>query len=332
LKVLSLKPSSLGDVIHALPLLRLLKKSYPQAEVHWWIEESLAPLLEADPDLAALQIFRRRNWGSPLGVLREIRSVAGLRRERYDWVIDLQGLARSAWFGWFSRGAVMAGVDSGREGARGLYDVAVPRPSPETHAVDWNLEVARALGVDIDCDFEWLPAPVGTAFKLPDPGANWVAICPGARWPNKRWPTEHFSRLVKELLERDKSLRIVILGSAGDAESNRIISQSAQDSCLDLTGKTSLPEMVECLRSARVVVANDSGPLHVAVALNRPLVALYGPTHAGRTGPYGMPNSLMRTALPCAPCQVPTCANPVERECLRVISPPTVVDAVLARL
>jgi len=332
LKVLILKPSSLGDVIHALPVLRLLKKSHPDAEVHWWIEESLAPLLEGDPDLDALHIFRRRNWRSPLGILRELRSVLWLRRERYDWVIDLQGLARSAWFGWFSRGAFTAGVDSGREGASAFYDLAVPRSSPETHAVDWNLEVARALGMDVEQDFEWLPKATTGAIKLSDPGVKRVAICPGARWPNKRWPAEHFSRLVEELRARDKGMRFVILGSAGDAEFSRVIAKSDPDACLDLAGKTSLPELVEWLRHARVVVANDSGPLHIAAALNKPLVALYGPTHAGRTGPYGMPDSKMRAALPCAPCQVPTCANPVERECLRVISPSTVADAVLARL
>lgn len=332
LKVLILKPSSLGDVIHALPVLRVLKGHYPQAEVHWWVEDSLAPLLENDQDLTTLQIFNRRNWCSPIGVFRELRSALKLRRERYDWVIDLQGLARSAWFGWLVRGKVTVGVDSGREGARAFYDVAVSRATPETHAVDWYLDVARAMGVDVSGDYEWLAKQPCTDSRLPDPKAKLVVFCPGARWPNKRWPMEHFARLAAELQLRENHLRIAILGSSEDAGLSRAISNAAPNTCLDLAGKTALLDMVEWLRHARVVVANDSGPLHIAVALDRPLVALYGPTHVNRTGPYCRSDDAMRVSLHCAPCQVSYCKNPIDRECLRAISPGVVADAVQAYL
>jgi lipopolysaccharide heptosyltransferase I len=328
LKVLILKPSSLGDVIHALPALRVLKRQYPHAEVHWWVEEGFAALLEGDPDLSKIYIFHRRNWRTFAGALGELSLAWELRNEEYDWVIDLQGLARSAWFGWLVRGKMTIGLDSGREGARAFYDVSVCRNAPETHAVDWCLDVVRVMGVANDMDYEWMPKSTCSHSPLLDSQSKWIAFCPGARWPNKCWPPDHFSRLATNLCLRDNHLRIAILGTSEDAGLGRIISGAAPNACLDLTGKTSLAEMIECMRSTRVVVANDSGPLHVAVALNRPLVALYGPTHAGHTGPYRKPDTVMRATLACAPCQVSNCGNQIERECLRAIPPDVVADAV----
>ena len=332
LKVLILKPSSLGDIIHGLPVLRVLKSSFPHAEIHWWVEEGFAQIFEGDPDLGKIQIFRRRNWQNLAGVLAELGSAWKLRDEKYDWVIDLQGLARSAWFGWFVGGKLIIGIDSGREGARALYDVIVHRNPEEKHAVDWFLDVARALGAVCSMDYEWLPKRSGSRDSLLDSQSKWVVFCPGARWPNKRWPAEHFASLAANLQLRDNQLRIAIVGNSGDAKLSRTIKEAAPGICMDLSGKTTFTELFECLRNARVVVANDSGPLHVAAALNRPLVALYGPTHSGRTGPYAYPDSIMSAAVSCAPCQVPCCVNEIERECMEAISPDAVADAVMANL
>ena len=331
MKVLILKPSSLGDVVHALPVLRVLKQAHPGARVHWWIEEHLAPLLEGDSELEAIHLFKRRDWRTPGGVLRGLETAWRLRRERFDWVVDLQGLARSAWFGWLTRGAMTAGVDSGREGARGLYDVAVRRPSENTHAVDWNLAVLKAMRVEARGDFEWIQKRTGETV-VPESDGRWVVFCPGARWPNKRWPVEHFAKLGADLLAGDDSLQVAVLGDGEDAEAGEIIAKSARGRCKNLAGKTTIPEMVDWLRCAQVVVANDSGPLHVAVALERPVVALYGPTHAGRTGPYHREEDVMRAELPCAPCMMAGCAHEVERECLRVITPAAVAAQVRLRM
>ena len=103
MKLLILKPSSLGDVIHALPVLRLIKRQRPHWQVHWWIAQSLAPLLQNDPDLAAVHPFQRRGWGTPTGLALGVRQLGQLHRERFDVVLDLQGLARSAAFSWAAR-------------------------------------------------------------------------------------------------------------------------------------------------------------------------------------------------------------------------------------
>ena len=332
LKILILKPSSLGDVVHAMPVLRLLKLEFPESEIHWWLEDRLRPLLVGDPDLAAVAPFERRQWRSAQGWWRTVRVGWGLRRQRFDWVIDLQALARSAWFAWLANGALTVGLDSGREGARGLYDRVVARPHPDAHAVEWNLAVLHALGVPTDRSFEWLPHWPDAAAAIRQRQANdnvrWIMLCPGARWENKRWPTANFAALIKHLLAADAGLNIGVLGGREDQPLGRVLATENPGRCLDLTGQTSLPELVEWLRLGELLVNNDTGPMHIAAALGKPVVALFGPTHAGRTGPWQAPGEVLQADLPCVPCRKRTCANPIDRECLHVLSPERVAAAV----
>ena len=114
-----------------------------------------------------------------------------------------------------------------------------------------------------------------------------MALLPGARWENKRWPARHFQELVAHLRSRQAELQFAILGGQSDSPLAEAISSAAPDATLDLTGRTSLPQMVEILRQCRVVVTNDTGPMHVAAALGKPVVGIFGPTNPARTGPYG---------------------------------------------
>ncbi len=166
MKILILKPSSLGDVVQALPVARLLRRQIAGARIHWWLNRDLLPLLDGDPDIEKIVPFDRKLWGSPLGLPDAFSTVRTLRSERYDWVIDLQSLARSALLGWVARGAWTVGLDDPREGAPALYDLAVPRRTFSTHAVEWYLDVVRALGVPVDLDFEWMPRRASVEARL----------------------------------------------------------------------------------------------------------------------------------------------------------------------
>ncbi len=350
LKILILKPSSLGDVVQALPVLRLLKRHLPASEIFWWIDSQFAPLLEGDPDLTGVVRFERRRWASPLHWPEMLRSIRWLRAQNFDWVIDLQCLARSGAFAWLASGKFLIGLDEPREGARGFYDVAVRRASFRTHAVDWYLAVLPRLGVPVHTNFQWLPekpeiaaevkrkwpteASVGVqASACPDgtlkrelQQTRWIAIQPGARWPNKRWPVEYFVGLVRLLAEKFPDARFAILGDWRDRPFGEIISRGAPERCLNLCGQTSLPEMVEWLRLCQLMVTNDTGPMHVAAALGKPLVALFGPTEPRRTGPYRQLNSVLRIDLPCSPCLKSYCHYEKPNECLNAISPATVFE------
>ncbi len=337
MKILILKPSSLGDVIQALPVLRLLKQHDHDAEIFWWVEKCNAPLLEGDPDLAGLFLFERQRWANPLHWGEMAAAVHALRRHRFDLVIDLQALARSAAMGWLANGNYFVGLHDPRELAHGWYDLSIPRPSPQTHAVDWYLEVVRALGVPVHQNFEWLPkreeiaSDVTALWRLHDQPN--IALLPGARWDNKRWPATHFHDLVARLSATHRDARFIILGGKSDGELAAEISTAAPAAALDLTGRTTLPQMIEVLRQCRVVVTNDTGPMHVAAALRKPVVGLFGPTNPARTGPYGQSeHSLQRRDLPCVPCMKASCSYHEPLACLRGISPAQVGDEVATLL
>lgn len=325
LKVLILKPSSLGDVIHALPVARLLRLQHPGCEVHWWLSKDLLPLLEGDPDISRLIPFNRRRWWSPSCPTGLWHTVMQARQEQYDLVIDLQGLMRSALFAWLARGAFTVGVLDRREGGSALYDLAVERPGPKSHAVDWYLSVARAIGLDTKMDFVWLPEKPAIAAELRRKwrveGARWVVLCPGARWDNKVWPLNSFVELSRKLLHQHPDVKLVVLGGREDVARGQILHGVDPDRVLDLTGCTSLTEMVEWIRLAEVTVTNDTGPMHVAAALGKPVVAFFGPTSPERTGPYGQIDQVLRTELPCTPCLQRRCHFEESMACLHRITP-----------
>jgi len=330
MKILILKPSSLGDVIQALPVLRLLKLHFRDAEIFWWIDSALAPLIEGDPDLAGIVHFERRRWKSPVHWPEMLRSIRWMRGQSFDLVIDLQCLARSGAFAWLANGKFLVGLDEVREGARGFYDLAVPRKSFHTHAVDWYLSVLPQIGVPVHKNFQWIPERPQIAdavkSKWETGGAKWIAIQPGARWDNKRWPVENFSALVKLLAQKFSDARFAILGSTEDKPLGEKISRIEPNRTLNLCGETSLPEMIEWVRLCDLMITNDTGPMHVAAALGKPLVALFGPTAPRRTGPYGQLQNVLRIELPCSPCMKSHCTwkNPVE--CLTAVSPQAVFE------
>ncbi len=342
LKILILKPSSLGDVIQALPVLRLLKLHFRDAQIFWWLDSALAPLLEGDPDLAGIVRFERRRWAAPRHWPEMLRSIRWMRAQRFDLVIDLQCLARSGAFAWLANGNFLAGLDEVREGARGFYDVAARRASFHTHAVDWYLSVLPPLGVPVHKNFVWLPErpQIAAELKRKWPAAfaspphstlrtpHLIALQPGARWPTKRWPVENFAELVRLLAEKFPQARFVVLGDAGDRSLGKAVAGTAPERCVNSCGETSLPEMIECLRLCDLMITNDTGPMHAAAALGKPLVALFGPTEPRRTGPYGQAENVLRIDLPCSPCFKSRCAWKNPNECLTAISPVMVLERV----
>jgi lipopolysaccharide heptosyltransferase II len=326
LKVLILKPSSLGDVVQALPVLRLLKAHEPGSQVYWWISSDLRELLQDDPDLTGIFPFERRGWTQPRTWSQFFRNIREMRALRFDWVIDLQSLARSGVVGWLAHGGLSIGLDDRREGAPAFYDLAVPRPSPLTHAVDWYLKVLETLHVPVHWDFVWIPPRLQVAKAIRrkwsiEPGRPIILLSPGARWVNKRWPIHFYAEVIRTLAAERADLRFAVLGSNSDADLGAVLAQAVPGRCLDLTGRTTLPEMVEWIRLSALVLSNDTGPMHVAAALGKPVVALFGPTEPRRTGPFRQMENVLRLPLPCAPCLTPHCHFSKPLECLRGLSP-----------
>lgn len=289
-------------------------------------------MLEGDPDLSGIVPFERRKWAAPAQLKKLWDTIRWLRAQQFDIVIDLQCLARSALFGWLTNGKSYIGLDEKREGARGFYDLVVQRPSYYTHAVDWYLGVLELLAVPVEHKFVWLPQKPDIAttarMRWPIIERMFVAVLPGARWRTKRWPTTNFATLIKILADENPKLYFVILGSQNETMAGAELFNAAPNRCLDLTGKTTLPELIEILRLSSVVVGNDTGPMHVAAALGKPVVALFGPTEPRRTGPYGQLQNVLQADLECVPCMRAVCRYREQLACLRAITPETVAARV----
>jgi heptosyltransferase I len=313
-RILLIKPSSLGDVVHALPVLSLLRRRFPAAKISWLLAAGCAGLLEGHPQLDEIVRFDRKRlgaaWRNP-GALRELWSFDGeLRRRKFDLVIDLQGLFRSGWMTWRTGAAQRVGFANAREGAWLFYNHRVPIETLEQHAVQRYLKVAEAVGCGrepVEFRFHVTDADRAQVDALVPAGEKFAVLLPATNWATKRWPVERFAAMVGEV-ERRFGLKSVVAGAADAGElAPRIRAH------FNVTGKTKLRQLVALLERASLVIANDSGPMHIAAALGRPLVCVYGPTNPVRTGPFGRNDSVVRVTMPCAPCYSRTCSH---RSCL----------------
>ena len=302
-RILLIKPSSLGDIVHALPVLSLVKRRWPEAEVSWLVTPAYAGILEGHPLLAEVILFERRRlagfWRNPRSALRLLQFARELRQRQFDLVIDLQGLFRSGWISRRTRSPLRVGFADARELAWLFYTQRVDAGDREQHAIDRNLKIAQALGCGsgpVEFPFPPHQAQRKRVDALLPEGQRIAVLLPGANWLTKRWPADRFAALVEPLRARF-GLTCVIAGGSDAVELAPQI-----PGAVNLAGKTSLLELVALLERAELVVANDSGPMHIAAALGRPLVTMFAPTNPVRTGPYGRPDSVVRTSNQCSPC------------------------------
>ncbi len=317
-RVLIIKPSSLGDVVHALPVLAALRAARPDAHIAWLVSNSFAPLLEGHPMLDEVIRFDRARYGrmlrSPRILADFLRFVRRIRREDFDLVIDLQGLARSGFLAGASGARVRVGFANAREGAWMFYNRRVRCPADVAHAVDRNLCVARAIGLNVGPpqfplglrDEELAAARERLAAAAGEPLESFTAVCPGARWRTKLWRSERLAALIDRMHELGMP-RCVLLGSSADRDLTGEIIADCRSEPVDLVGGTTLRELVALLSLADRVICHDSGPMHIAAALGKPITAIFGPTDPSRVGPYGGRAKVVSTEIECSPCGRRTC-------------------------
>lgn len=326
-RILLIKLSSFGDVLHALPTLEALRQAFPAAQITWLVEEAFAPLLTGHPALNEVwpvprvrlgQKVRREEAFNLLNLLRRVRATP------FDLVIDLQGLLKSALWVALAKSPRKVGYDRTRELSYLVLTERLPPFDPEAHAVWRYLNVARHLGAPPALPrFRLGLVPVWPdSLGLPDNG--FVVLHPGARWPTKVWPAASWAQL-GDWLSREKKLAVVITGSAVDRDLAGEIAGRMQEKALNLAGRTSLAELAGVMQKARLAVTADTGPMHLAAALGTRVVAIFGPTAPGRTGPFGEGQQVVRLELSCSPCFKRKCPEPL---CLTGLSPDAVMAAV----
>jgi len=301
-RILVVRLSSMGDVIHTLPAAASLKHSFPHSSLSWVVRPQWAPLLEGNPFVDRI-VRLERGAG---GLLRAVRE---LRREPFDLVVDFQGLIQSALLVASVRSLRKVGLhrSQARESLSSLfYSTAVLTRSE--HRVEQNLELAAAAGAHNL--LRVFPLPEGRPEEAL-PNGPFVLACPVAGWGAKQWPVEYYSEVARSL-----EVPLVVNGPP-----------SAADSLARIAGVhvhlSGIAGLIDAARRASAIIGVDSGPLHLAAALSKPGVAIYGPTDPAVHGPYGGSLRVLRSPR----AVISYKRRPMEDESMRAIPPSAVVEA-----
>lgn len=295
MRILIVRLSALGDIVHALPVLAAIRRAMPDATVDWLVEENYAPILSIARGLHRRIIGRARNtFESPDaisfgGAVGYVQAVAHLRAQKYDCALDLQGLLKSAGWARSSGAARVIGFDKTnvREAQAATFYSETVTPPGGVHVIQKNLSLLTALGItttDIEMPLQPVASPDTQAAINAAGAKRYVVLNPGAAWPNKRWPPERFGALAAALHEKSGLRSLITWGPSERDLAETIV--AASSGAATPAPPTSVSDLAVLTRDAALVVAGDTGPLHIAAAMGTPLVGLYGPTWPERNGPW----------------------------------------------
>ncbi len=361
-RILLIKPSALGDVVHTIPVLVKLRARYPGARIDWLITPENAEIVRCHPALSNVVLFARRDFSKPGRRWRALLAFFGLlkqiRRTKYDLVIDMHGQVRSAFFALVSGARVRIGFDrpikreltvsaehdlknvpnhgwrGAREGSWIAYTHRISIPTLDVHAIDRYLWVGSLLGFDDeppDLAIHLSPETIHTVERLLEEhgvpaGKPLVVLVPGTIWETKHWTIEGFAGVAREFLRQ--GFAVALAGTKRDETRCQQIAAAAPGT-IDLCGKTTPADLAALIRRAEVAVTNDSGSMHVAASLGKPMVSVFGPTNPVHIGPYQRPESVVRVDLPCSPCNYRRLSQcPFDHACMKQVTPAIVVERV----
>ena len=333
-RILIVKLTSVGDVLHAFPAVTAIRRRFPEAHLAWLVDYRAADVVAMSPDVDEIialgapregGAFGRPTFAEHLGALREVRA------HRFDVVVDMQGLLKSGAFTYLSGAGVRIGFGDARIGNRWATNVKLSSLQPRLHATEAYCAFATVLGAEPrrhefrmcvpDADArasEQLLAQEGVAAD-----AAMAAIVPGSAWPSKRWPPEHFAEL-SACLGTQHGMRVIVLGYRDDAEAADLIVDRCSQDAASLAGKTTLGQAIAVAARCKLVVGGDTGLVQVAAAMGVPTVAIYGPTDPSLTGPVGPRVRTVQHTVGCWPCRERRCEH---WECMRELRPETVCEA-----
>lgn len=330
--ILIVKLSAIGDVIHALPVATALKACYPHARITWVVEKPASDLLTNNPNIDEIIIFDKpqcKTLGGLLGYAPGF--ISTLRKHKFDLALDLQGLFKSAFITYMSGAPKRLVYCNAREHSDKVSQ-KVCGPNSQGHIVERYLDVARELGCHIEqpeftINITEKEAALATAIAKQaglDIANPYVVLIPGTNWPNKCWPPGHFAQLAEKLFEQH--IIPIFVGTNADKTAMDEIVGKCSIPPVDLTGKTSLKQLAHIIKNAKTVVAGDTGPMHLAAAVNTPVIALFGPTDPLRNGPYGAGNTVLIAEHECQGCWQRKCPQAID--CLADIEPEMVYNKI----
>lgn len=341
-KILIVKLSAIGDVIHTLPSLNAIRQRYPEAHITWIVEEAAADFVKGHKALDRVIVSRRKTWikkffsTSCLETIKQIYAfVNKVRDTGYDLVIDFQTLLKSGMIVFLSRAKLKTGFDKGMDHMEHSYlflNRRIPPVNMNHHAVLRSLMLLQAIGIPTEKIVFDLPITCTDRKKaealLMLNGINGskpvVVINPVATWETKMWNNTKFALLADRII-KEHHADVVLTGSKKDFPVIYDIVCRMKHKAVNLAGKTTLKILAAIFEKADLAVSTDTGPMHVAAAVGTPVVAVFGPTAPWRTGPFGPGHRIVRAGTWCSPCFKRKCKT---TDCMRKISVDQVMGAV----
>lgn len=343
-RVLFIKQSSLGDIIHTLPLVHGLKRSYPDCSIGWVVQKAFAPILELDASVSDIYPIDIPSTSEPgagnMAYFHALRATTHtLRKLRrsfrtlpYDYVLDLHASFRSGMLALMNPGGKRIGFSDAKELNPLFQHVRVANPDNLLHAVDRNLLFCQHLSFDIDdrdfyvCTQKPEEESVERFLKEQGifPGQKIVYANPAARWQSKFWLAPYWADLADRL--HGRGVPLIFCGSSHDIPYIDEIGEEMSSEAIVAAGQLSLTESVALMKRSNVYVGLDSGPMHIAAMTQTPVVALFGPTHPERVGPYGTRNEIIQAeSIDCLCCRKRVCSH---MWCMKAITVDRVYRAV----
>lgn len=362
--ILLIKLSAVGDVVHTIPVLNKLRRRYPTARLDWLVTPRIAELLKHNPAISNVIEFAREEWSRPWRLApfaNYARLAAQLRAAAYDLVIDMHGQFRTAVLTLATAAPVRIGFDrprarvwdasprsfpaaarkhawqGAREGSWLAYTHHIPVPTLDLHAIDRYLNVGPILGLDRGAPEFAFPIPQSADSRIQSllrqrgvVGPDIITIAPGTVWETKQWGDDKFAEIARYFMRR--GFAVALTGSDRERAVCEAVARLAPGAA-NLAGETALSELAALIRRSTICVTNDSGPMHLAVALERPVVSIFGPTDPVWIGPYHRADAVLQAPLPCSPCylrQLSRCTH--AHACMREVSAPAVIARVESML
>lgn len=344
MKILLVRLRLVGDVVFTTPLIRAVRRRFPDAHLSYAVEPGAAPVVQENPHLNEVIVLPQVRGLER--VRADLAAAARVHRQRFDIAIDLHGGPRSAWLTWASRAPTRIGYAIA--GRSWMYTTVVPRAADlaPRHSVVNQWDLLRPLGIEPGAPgvdpveiAESAAAAAAVGERLQAAGVTTahpvVVIHVSAGNPFRRWPAPAFEDLVVRLVERDPQRRVILTSGPSDAGAARRIADAARARLHDLAravptvGEFDLAELRALVSRASVYIGGDSGPLHIAAATRTPIVALLGPTLPERSKPWRDARwfaEMVDLELPCRPCDQRVCA-PGDFRCLTWIKPERVLEA-----
>ncbi len=332
MRLLIVKLSALGDIIQTLPSLTLIKTNFPDFQIDWVVDERNVEIIENHPYIDRLLIFSKKILFS----IRKFKKfLEELRKCEYEAVIDYQGLLKSGIIVRFSKAKYKIGFSNYKEGSTLFYNILLPPYDLNLHATKRYLfltkEVLKIL--NINKSFEISSKIPHSVFskqiletRLNFINRPYIVFIPSARWKTKWWPLSYWEALIDESKKIAKDFDILITGSSSELELKKWAKKMDEkySYIYSLVGKLSLKELASLIKNSCAIVSVDTGPMHIASAFQKPIVALFGPTSPERTGPWDGKFKIIKSSSFCSPCFKKKCK---EWKCMKEIKPEEVKKA-----